>query len=72
MSSFPNTAASKIIGSSAGVHIIPSNSIPNIDWLILGAEINHVVVVNNWTYDGRMYIAFGVLKDVNINNQYKR
>ena len=44
MSSFPNTAASKIIGSSAGVHIIPSNSIPNIDLFILGAEINHVVI----------------------------
>ena len=21
------------------------------DWLILGAEINHVVIVNNWKYD---------------------
>ena len=27
--------------------MIPSNTIPNVDWLILGAEIKHVVVINN-------------------------
>ena len=26
-----------------GVHIIPSDTITNIDWLLLEAEINHVV-----------------------------
>ena len=31
------------------VHIIPSSTIPNVDWL--GAEINHVVALNNWKYD---------------------
>ena len=27
---------------------MPSNIIPNDDWLILGAEINDVVIVNKW------------------------
>ena len=31
------------------VHIIPSSTIPNVDWL--GAEINLVVALNNWKYD---------------------
>ena len=35
----------------SGVHIISSNTIPNVDWLILGAEITHVVIVNNWKYE---------------------
>ena len=35
---------------STGVHMIPSK----IDWLILEAEINHVVVVNNWKYDVKL------------------
>ena len=33
-----------------GVHIIPSNRIPNVDWLILGAEIYHIASVNNRKY----------------------
>ena len=28
----------------------PYNSIPNVEWMILGVEIIHVVVVNNWKY----------------------
>ena len=48
-----------------GVHIILSNTIPN--WLILVAEINHVVIVNNLKNDVvvekiafcRMYILQG-------------
>ena len=40
----------------AGVHEIPSNTIPNVGRLILGAEINHVVVVvNNWKYDVKLW-----------------
>ena len=38
----------------AGVHLIPSNRIPNIDWLILEAETNHVVVVNDSKYDVKL------------------
>jgi len=29
-------------------------SIPSVDWLILGAEINHVVIVNNWKYNVKL------------------
>ena len=33
---------------------IPSNAIPNVDWLISGAEIKHLVVVNKWKCDVKL------------------
>ena len=41
-----------------GGHIIPSNTVPNIDYLILGAEISHVVIVKIQKYDVKLQKKF--------------
>ena len=36
--------------ASQGFILILSKTIPNVDWLILGAKINHGFIVNSWEY----------------------
>ena len=38
----------------SGVHIISSDTIPNVDELIVRAEISPVVIVNNLMYDVKL------------------
>ena len=46
-----NQVGIRLQHSQAGIHIIPSNTILNVERLIIGAKINHVVIVNNWKYE---------------------
>ena len=53
-----NQVGIRLQHSQAGIHIIPSNTILNVERLILGAEINHVVIVNSWKYDVKLQKKF--------------